>query len=189
MAEALGMVETRSFAAAVEAGDAMVKAAKVELVSYEKTGGGYTTVIVRGDVASVKASCDAGQIAGARVGEVVVRHHARQFGQAKYGLSRIWKVFLDLFTVKMLVTFAPRPAAWFGLLSVPFWLGACVGGGAIALLVATGHGPSLVVVGSVSVLLACTAFHLVSMGLLAEVSLDAEEALGRPGALPGVQDL
>ena len=74
MAEALGMVETRSFAAAVEAGDAMVKAAKVELVSYEKTGGGYTTVIVRGDVASVKASCDAGQIAGARVGEVVAVH-------------------------------------------------------------------------------------------------------------------
>ncbi len=74
MAEALGMVETRSFAAAVEAGDAMVKAAKVELVSYEKTGGGYTTVIVRGDVASVKASCDAGQVAGSRVGEVVAVH-------------------------------------------------------------------------------------------------------------------
>jgi len=74
MADALGMVETRSFAAAVEAGDAMVKAAKVELVSYEKTGGGYTTVIVRGDVASVKASCDAGQVAGSRVGEVVAVH-------------------------------------------------------------------------------------------------------------------
>ena len=74
MADALGMVETRSFAAAVEAGDAMVKAAKVELVAYEKTGGGYTTVIVRGDVASVKASCDAGQVAGSRVGEIVAVH-------------------------------------------------------------------------------------------------------------------
>ena len=50
MAEALGMIETRGFAAMVEAADAMVKAAKVELVSYEKTGGGYVTAIVRGDV-------------------------------------------------------------------------------------------------------------------------------------------
>ena len=74
MADALGMIETRSFAAVVEAADAMVKAAKVELVNYEKTGGGYTTVIVRGDVAAVKAACDAGQIAGSRVGEVVSVH-------------------------------------------------------------------------------------------------------------------
>ena len=59
MAEALGMIETRSFPAVVEAADAMVKAAKVELVSYEKTGGGYTTAIIRGDVAAVKAACDA----------------------------------------------------------------------------------------------------------------------------------
>ena len=50
MLEALGMIETRSFPAGVEAADAAVKAAKVELVAYEKTGGGYTTVIVRGDV-------------------------------------------------------------------------------------------------------------------------------------------
>ncbi|MBM3287083.1 MAG: BMC domain-containing protein [Candidatus Eisenbacteria bacterium] len=74
MAEALGMIECRSFPAMVEAADAMVKAAKVELVSYEKTGGGYTTAIVRGDVAAVKAACDAGQTAAARVGEIVAVH-------------------------------------------------------------------------------------------------------------------
>lgn len=74
MAEAVGMIETRSFPAVVEAADAMVKAAKVELVAYEKTGGGYTSVIVRGDVAAVKAACDAGQIAAGRVGEVVAVH-------------------------------------------------------------------------------------------------------------------
>ena len=74
MAEALGMIETRSFPASVEAADAMVKAAKVELVTYEKTGGGYTTVVVRGDVAAVTAACDAGQIAASRVGEVVGVH-------------------------------------------------------------------------------------------------------------------
>jgi microcompartment protein CcmL/EutN len=68
------MIETRSFPAAVEAADAMVKAAKVDLVSYERTGGGYVSVVVRGDVAAVKASCDAGQIAASRVGEVVAVH-------------------------------------------------------------------------------------------------------------------
>ena len=74
MTEALGMIECRSFPAVVEAADAAVKAAKVELVSYEKTGGGYVTVIVRGDVAAVKAAVDAGQLAAGRVGEVVTVH-------------------------------------------------------------------------------------------------------------------
>lgn len=74
MTDALGMIETRGFAAMVEASDAMVKAAKVELVSYEKIGGGYVTAIVRGDVAAVKAACDAGQAAASRVGEVVSVH-------------------------------------------------------------------------------------------------------------------
>jgi microcompartment protein CcmL/EutN len=72
--DALGMIECRSFAAMVEASDAMVKAAKVELVSYEKTGGGYVTAVVRGDVAAVRAATDAGQAAAARVGEVVAVH-------------------------------------------------------------------------------------------------------------------
>ena len=71
---ALGMIETRSFAAVVEAADAAVKAAKVELVSYEKTGGGFVTVIIRGDVAAVKAACDAAQTAAGRVGDVVAVH-------------------------------------------------------------------------------------------------------------------
>jgi ethanolamine utilization protein EutM len=74
MTEALGMIECRSFPAVVEAADAAVKAAKVELVSYEKTGGGYVTMIVRGDVAAVKAAVDAGQMAAGRVGEVVTVH-------------------------------------------------------------------------------------------------------------------
>jgi microcompartment protein CcmL/EutN len=74
MSEALGMIECRSFPSVVEAADAMVKAAKVELVSYERTGGGYVTVIIRGDVAAVKAACDAGQAAASRIGEVVATH-------------------------------------------------------------------------------------------------------------------
>ena len=74
MAEALGMIECRGFAAMVEASDAMVKAAKVELVSYEKTGGGYVTAIVRGDVAAVRAAVDAGIRGAEKVGEVVSTH-------------------------------------------------------------------------------------------------------------------
>ena len=74
MTEALGMIETRSFPAVVEAADAAVKAAKVELVSYEKTGGGYVTAVVRGDVAAVKAAVEAGARSAAKVGEVVATH-------------------------------------------------------------------------------------------------------------------
>ena len=72
--EALGMIETRGFTAMVEASDAMVKAAKVELVGYEKIGGGYVTAIVRGDVASVRAAVDAGVRAAEKVGEIVSTH-------------------------------------------------------------------------------------------------------------------
>ena len=74
MVEALGMIETRSYAAMVEASDAMVKAARVELVSYEKTGGGYVTAIVRGDVAAGKAAVEAGARGAEKVGEVVAIH-------------------------------------------------------------------------------------------------------------------
>jgi len=74
MAEALGMIECRGFAAVVEAADAMVKAAKVELVTYEKTGGGYVTAVIRGDVAAVKAAIDAGTRGAEKVGEVVSTH-------------------------------------------------------------------------------------------------------------------
>ena len=74
MTEALGMIECRSFAAMVEASDAMVKAARVELVGHERTGGGYVTAIVRGDVAAVKAAVEAGVRGAEKVGEVVSIH-------------------------------------------------------------------------------------------------------------------
>ena len=74
MTDALGMIETKGFAAMVEASDAMVKAARVELVSYEKIGGGYVTAIVRGDVAAVKAALEAGVRGAEKVGEVVSVH-------------------------------------------------------------------------------------------------------------------
>ena len=71
---ALGMIETKGFAAMVEASDAMVKAAQVELVGFEKIGGGYVTTIVRGDVAAVRAAVDAGVQAAQKVGEIISTH-------------------------------------------------------------------------------------------------------------------
>jgi ethanolamine utilization protein EutM len=71
---ALGMIETKGFAAMVEASDAMVKAAKVELVGFEKIGGGYVTAVVRGDVAAVRAAVDAGVQAAQKVGEIISTH-------------------------------------------------------------------------------------------------------------------
>ncbi len=72
--EALGMIETRGFVGLVEAADAMVKAAQVDLIGYEKIGGGYNTAIVRGDVAAVRAAVDAGSRAAQKVGEVISVH-------------------------------------------------------------------------------------------------------------------
>jgi ethanolamine utilization protein EutM len=72
--EALGMIETRGFVAAVEAADAMVKAANVILLERVQVGGGLVTAVVRGDVGAVKAATDAGAAAAEKVGEVVSVH-------------------------------------------------------------------------------------------------------------------
>jgi ethanolamine utilization protein EutM len=72
--EALGMVETKGLIGSIEAADAMVKAASVVLIGKEYIGAGYVTVMVRGDVAAVKAATDAGAAAARRVGELVSVH-------------------------------------------------------------------------------------------------------------------
>ena len=72
--EALGMVETKGLIGSVEAADAMVKAANVQLIGKEFIGAGYVTVMVRGDVGAVKAATDAGAAAARRVGELVSVH-------------------------------------------------------------------------------------------------------------------
>ena len=72
--EALGMIETRGLVAMIEASDAMVKAAKVTIVGWEKIGSGYVTALVRGDVAAVKAATDAGAAAAQKIGELVSVH-------------------------------------------------------------------------------------------------------------------
>lgn len=90
MSESLGLIETKGYAGNVEATDAMMKAANVDLVKQVQIGGGLLTVLVKGDVGSVKAAVDAGAAAAARVGEltgahVIARPHPdllKQFGLA-----------------------------------------------------------------------------------------------------------
>jgi microcompartment protein CcmL/EutN len=72
--EAIGLIETRGLVGAVEAADAMVKAANVKLVGQERIGGGLVTVIVKGDVGAVKAAVDSGAAAAKRVGELISVH-------------------------------------------------------------------------------------------------------------------
>ncbi|PAD88057.1 ethanolamine utilization protein EutM [Niallia circulans] len=74
MNNALGMIETKGYVGAVEAADAMVKAANVTLIGYKQIGSGLVTVLVRGDVGAVKAATDAGAAAAGKVGEVVSVH-------------------------------------------------------------------------------------------------------------------
>ena len=74
MSEAIGLIETRGLVGLVEASDAMCKAASVEVVKTIQIGGGYVTVIVRGDVGSVRAAVDAGASAAKSVGELVSSH-------------------------------------------------------------------------------------------------------------------
>ena len=94
--DAVGLVETKGYVAAVEAGDARVKAAHVELVGYESIGGGLVTAVVRGDVAAVKAATDAGAAAASRVSEVASVHviakpHESLGGVLPIGLAKTAK--------------------------------------------------------------------------------------------------
>ncbi|MGZ9586934.1 BMC domain-containing protein [Paenibacillus marinisediminis] len=74
MSESIGMIETKGYVAAVEAADAMLKAANVEIVGTDKIGSGLVTVIVKGDVGAVKAAVEVGSEAAQRIGELVAAH-------------------------------------------------------------------------------------------------------------------
>jgi len=125
-------------------------------------------------------------LAGARITEIVVNHHARPFGKSKYGISRVWHVFLDLFLIKMLTGFAARPALWFGILSLlvmalglAWLLGFLILWFGILSLPVTALGLgwllgpltleiSWVVFPAVAFLFFCLAGHLLVMGILGE---------------------
>ncbi|HWN45630.1 MAG TPA: glycosyltransferase family 2 protein [Thermoanaerobaculia bacterium] len=110
-------------------------------------------------------------LSGCRTKEVVVNHRARQFGKSKYGISRIWKVFLDLLTVKMLLGFITRPALWFGLLSLPFLIGMLLAflTSVYVHFVWTPHNDYPLVFPSATLLFAFAFAHLIVVGFFAEL--------------------
>jgi glycosyltransferase involved in cell wall biosynthesis len=114
--------------------------------------------------------------AGARITEMPVRHHARRFGESKYGISRTVKVLADLFTLKMITTFRSRPLLGFGAAAVPLVLGALLF--TVAATVAIERFPAFkataVVFPGAAMLFAAAAFYLVMLGLVAEVALNTE---------------
>jgi glycosyltransferase involved in cell wall biosynthesis len=108
-------------------------------------------------------------IAGPRIAEIKVRHHARQFGASKYGLSRIYKVLLDLMVIKTVASFAARPLVWFSMLATPLMaVGTLALGYALWRWAATDAGMSLPIAGT-GVLLLTSAFILVCGGVLGEL--------------------
>jgi glycosyltransferase involved in cell wall biosynthesis len=113
---------------------------------------------------------------GARITEMPVRHHARRFGESKYGISRTVKVLIDLLTLKMITTFRSRPLVGFGLAAVPPLLAALVFG-AMWLVSLTQFGPekaSALVFPGAGLLWIGLAFYLFMLGLVAEVALSSE---------------
>ncbi len=107
-------------------------------------------------------------IAGPRIAELKVRHHARRFGKSKYGLSRIYKVLLDLLVIKTVATFASRPLQWFALICVPALLLGMICLGDTALALVRGEPASLPIAGSGLILLA-SAVISISSGAVAEL--------------------
>lgn len=108
-------------------------------------------------------------IAGTRIAEVKVRHHARRFGASKYGLSRIYKVLLDLMVIKTLTSFAARPLLWFAFLALPlFLIGTVALGYALTMSIVYHAATSLPIAGS-GVIFLTSAFILFCSGALGEL--------------------
>jgi glycosyltransferase involved in cell wall biosynthesis len=108
-------------------------------------------------------------IAGARIAEIKVRHHARQFGKSKYGLSRIYKVALDLVVIKTVTSFVSRPMLWFTLLSLPALLFSILAFGYTAIVLMTRDAQlPLPVAGSGFIFGAC-AVMLMASGAIGEL--------------------
>jgi glycosyltransferase involved in cell wall biosynthesis len=113
---------------------------------------------------------------GARIAEMPVRHHARLFGESKYGLSRTLKVLVDLLTLKMITTFRSRPLVGFAVAAIPAFVAALVFG-VLWLVSLTQFGPekaSALVFPGAGLLGVGAAFYLFMLGLVAEVALSSE---------------
>jgi glycosyltransferase involved in cell wall biosynthesis len=107
-------------------------------------------------------------IAGPKIAEIKVQHHARQFGQSKYGLSRIYKVLLDLMVIKTVASFTARPMLWFGMLSLPMLLGSAIAFGWTIVQFAT-EGTLPLPIAGCGVIFLSSAIILMGSGALGEL--------------------
>ena len=107
-------------------------------------------------------------IAGPKIAEIKVQHHARQFGQSKYGLSRIYKVLLDLMVIKTVASFTARPMVWFGMLSIPMLLAAAIAFAFTIVQFASDGTLSLPIAGS-GVIFLSSAIILMGSGAIGEL--------------------
>jgi glycosyltransferase involved in cell wall biosynthesis len=107
-------------------------------------------------------------IAGPKIAEIRVRHHARRFGQSKYGLSRIYKVLLDLMVIKTVASFTARPMLWFGIMSLPMMALASVALGCTAFTLVSGGRLSLPIAGTGVICLTSTVM-LLAAGAVGEL--------------------
>ncbi|HEY6456451.1 MAG TPA: glycosyltransferase family 2 protein [Steroidobacteraceae bacterium] len=108
-------------------------------------------------------------IAGPRIAEIKVRHHARQFGQSKYGLSRIYKVLLDLLVIKTVASFTTRPLLWFAMLSMPLFLGGLVAFGYLLIAAFLSSAAMSVPIAGTGVIFLAGALIMFSGGAVAEI--------------------
>jgi glycosyltransferase involved in cell wall biosynthesis len=108
-------------------------------------------------------------IAGPRIAEIKVRHHARQFGQSKYGLSRIYRVLLDLMVIKTVASFTSRPLLWFTMLSAPMLVGSSIAFVYTAYMASTGDHTFSMSIAGTGLILMTAALILLSNGALAEM--------------------
>lgn len=125
-------------------------------------------------------------LTGARISEIIVNHHPRHFGKSKYGIGRIWRVVLDIVTVKMITDFASRPALWFGVLSFPFIILALFAlSVAAGMYVADAIG-AWMVLATVGFLLLFLSAHLFAMGIIGELSMKTGDYLPQRGLKPTI---
>jgi len=108
-------------------------------------------------------------LSGARIAEIKVRHHAREFGESKYGLSRIYKVLIDLLTIKTIVSFASRPILWFSIMAAIAAIFSLTAFTSVLYSAAIHPGESLVVMMGLCMLLGSLAVFLLFSGVLCEL--------------------
>lgn len=108
-------------------------------------------------------------IAGPRIAEVKVRHHAREFGKSKYGISRVYKVLLDLMVIKTITSFVSRPLVWFALIATPLFLIGCVSVGYAFLAWLTGNNHLSLPIAGTGMILLASSFILGLSGIIGEL--------------------